>query len=142
MRRLFPATPPRSAPGLSLAALAPMVDLLTILIVVVLRTYSSDPPLQIEGERSTLDGINSLRGLGEQALPAQQDLHAGQQLAQGKGLAEVVVGTDLEAEHAVELLVLRRQEEDGQALGACPQVSTKRQTIHPRHQDVGHHQVR
>ena len=50
MKRLFAVKSPRGSQGLALAALAPMVDLLTILIVVVLRTYSSDPPLQIEGE--------------------------------------------------------------------------------------------
>jgi biopolymer transport protein ExbD len=50
MRRLFRPAGPKANGGLALAALAPMVDLLTILIVVVLRTYSSDPPLQIEGE--------------------------------------------------------------------------------------------
>ena len=43
MRRLF-ATKARPVGSLSLAALAPMVDLLTILIVVVLRTYSTDHP--------------------------------------------------------------------------------------------------
>ena len=50
MKRLFQRSPRSRGSALSLAALAPMVDLLTILIVVVLRTYSTDPPLQIEGE--------------------------------------------------------------------------------------------
>ena len=35
-----------SVAGLSPAALSPMVDLLTILLVAVLRTWSSDPPFQ------------------------------------------------------------------------------------------------
>jgi biopolymer transport protein ExbD len=50
VRRLFAKSSQPQSSGLALAALAPMVDMLTILIVVVLRTYSTDPPLQIEGE--------------------------------------------------------------------------------------------
>ena len=50
MKQLFSTRPTTSGSALSLAALAPMVDLLTILIVVVLRTYSTDPPLKIDGE--------------------------------------------------------------------------------------------
>ena len=50
MKRLFQTRETKTHGGLSLAALAPMVDLLTILIVVVLRTYSSDPPLTLEND--------------------------------------------------------------------------------------------
>ncbi len=47
MRRLFRKSPVSSAgSGLSAAALSPMVDLLTILLVAVLRSWSADPPVQ------------------------------------------------------------------------------------------------
>ena len=45
-RRLFGRTPPAGSHGLSTGALAPMVDLFTLLIVAVLRTWSAEPPLQ------------------------------------------------------------------------------------------------
>ncbi|MCB9781060.1 MAG: biopolymer transporter ExbD [Alphaproteobacteria bacterium] len=45
MSRLFPQEPP--APGLAVAALAPMVDLFTILLVVLIRTWSTDPPMDL-----------------------------------------------------------------------------------------------
>ncbi len=46
MRRLFRGAP-AAAGGLGAAALAPMVDLLTILLVAILRSWSSDPPLRL-----------------------------------------------------------------------------------------------
>ncbi len=46
MRRLFGRGARSGGSGLSTAALSPMVDLLTILLVAVLRTWSADPPMQ------------------------------------------------------------------------------------------------
>ena len=43
-RRMFSKSPPPAA-GLATGALAPMVDLFTLLIVAVLRTWSAEPPL-------------------------------------------------------------------------------------------------
>lgn len=45
MRRLFSRSRFSGGGGLGTAALAPMVDLLTIILVAVLRTWSTDPPL-------------------------------------------------------------------------------------------------
>jgi biopolymer transport protein ExbD len=44
MRRMFRSSPARSGP--SVAALMPLVDILTILLVAVLRTWSTQPPIQ------------------------------------------------------------------------------------------------
>ena len=44
MRRLFRQHKPTTGPAL--AALMPMVDILTILLVAILRTWSTQPPLQ------------------------------------------------------------------------------------------------
>ena len=48
MKRLFRAT--ASPGGMSTAALAPMVDVLTLVLVALLRTWSTDPPLQVSEE--------------------------------------------------------------------------------------------
>jgi len=45
-RRLFGGSPGGADGGLTPAALSPMVDVLTILLVAVLRTWSADPPFQ------------------------------------------------------------------------------------------------
>lgn len=45
---------PHAAPGLGMAALAPMVDVLTILLVFLLRSYSTDPPVRPEDPRFRL----------------------------------------------------------------------------------------
>ena len=48
MRRgLFSRSRRSAAARLSTASLAPMVDMLTILVVAVLRTWSTDPPVEI-----------------------------------------------------------------------------------------------
>ena len=44
MRRLFSRTPAPSGPAV--AALMPLVDIMTILLVAILRTWSTQPPLQ------------------------------------------------------------------------------------------------
>ena len=46
-RGLFSRGGSASAAKLSTASLAPMVDMLTILVVAVLRTWSTDPPVEI-----------------------------------------------------------------------------------------------
>jgi len=45
-RRLFKSAAGPATRGLSTGALAPMVDLFTLLIVAVLRTWSAEPPLE------------------------------------------------------------------------------------------------
>lgn len=47
MRRLFTRSASSGGQGLGPAALAPMVDMLTILLVAILRSWSADPPLQL-----------------------------------------------------------------------------------------------
>ena len=47
MRRLFKGAAAPIGGGLGTAALAPMVDILTILLVAILRSWSTDPPLSL-----------------------------------------------------------------------------------------------
>ena len=49
--------------------------------------------------------------------PAERGVHAGEELAEGEGLDDVVVGAQLEPEHLVHLLVARGHHEDGQGTG-------------------------
>src|SRR5206468_6634860 len=55
-----------------------------------------------------------------------------------KRLAEIVVGAELEAEHAIELLVAGGEKDDRESLGACAQLAAELQPDHPRHHDVEH----
>ncbi len=61
-RRMFSSSAPPAA-GLSTGALAPMVDLFTLLIVAVLRTWSAEPPLD------TPEGAFSLPRTRNEAPP-------------------------------------------------------------------------
>src|SRR5688572_20229283 len=42
-RRLLSAPPPASSAGLDIGALAPMVDMMTLLLVFLMRSYATDP---------------------------------------------------------------------------------------------------
>jgi hypothetical protein len=57
------------------------------------------------------------RAVAARAAP-QDGAHARQQLARGEGLGDVVVGAELEADHAVDL-VAARSEEEHRHLGAA-----------------------
>ncbi len=53
-----------------------------------------------------------LPGRGPRCGAAQDDVDAGHQLARAERLGDIVVAADLEPEHAVDLLVAGRQEQD------------------------------
>ena len=74
-------------------------------------------PVQLEGSDGQRIDRLRLPFLRErpQATAAEEHLHARRQLAQGKRLAQVVVGTQLQAEHLVELLVAGGEEHHGEA---------------------------
>ena len=63
-----------------------------------------------------LDLVGLVRGVAGQRLAAEEHLDPCHQLSHGERLAQVVVGAELEAEHAVELLVLGGEEDDRQGL--------------------------
>ena len=65
---------------------------------------------------------------------------AGHHLARAERLDHIVVGAQLDAQHPVDLVVARGQEQDRQvALGA--DAAADLQPVHARHVDVEHHQV-
>ena len=90
---------------------------------------------QVEPQAAGLqDALLAARGLQAVGRAAEQHLHAGGQLAHREGLAEVVVRPQLQAQHAVELLVPRGEEEDGQPLGEGAQAPAELQAVHARHE--------
>jgi hypothetical protein len=66
-------------------------------------------------------------------------LHPGDDLARGEGLGDVVVGAELEAEHAVDLVVARGAEQDRHPVAVGPQPPAHLGAVHLRQPDVEHH---
>ncbi len=77
----------------------------------------------------------------EQREPAEEHLDPGHELPHGKRLAQVVVGAELETENAVELLVPRGQEHDGDRLRQGSQTPAQLESVHPGHDDVEDHEI-
>ena len=70
--------------------------------------------LAIDAQAAELDARRGLL----LALRAPQDrLHAQEQLAHAEGLDDVVVGAELEADHAIDLLALGREHDDLRVAG-------------------------
>jgi hypothetical protein len=94
--------------------------------------------LQVEAQVADVEqALGRLRGvLADEREPAQQHLDARHELAGGERLAQVVIGSELETEHAVELLVARGQEDDRQLIGAAAQPPAQLEAVHARHHDV------
>ena len=67
--------------------------------------------------------------------PAQHGLQPGRQLARRERLRDVVVGADLEAEHAVDLLVARGQHHDRE-IGAVADLAADVEAVDARQADV------
>ena len=79
---------------------------------------ADDETLRVELERAdALHFVVVARRLGAAGGAAEEHPDARDQLAHGEGLAEVVVAAELEAEDAVDFLVARGEEEDGDVLG-------------------------
>jgi hypothetical protein len=79
--------------------------------------------------------------LGERAAAALEDgADPGHDFARGEGLHDIIVAAELEAEHPVDLVVARGEEEDRQvALRAQPAADFE--AVHPRHVDVEHDEI-
>ena len=79
---------------------------------------------------TTSAASSSLRGpVVDGGARAQQHFDARHQLAHRERLAQVVVGANLEAEHAIELLFARRHEDDRQRLRARAQPAAQLQAV-------------
>lgn len=71
---------------------------------------------------------------------SQHGLDPGQQLPGRVRLGDVVVGTELQAQHLVELIVLGGQHDDRHA-GAAPDLAAHLGAAHPGEHEVQQHQV-
>ena len=59
MRRLRRGASPEGGPGLDIGALAPMVDMMTVILVLLLRSYATDPaPMPPEGRLELADTLS------------------------------------------------------------------------------------
>src|SRR6185436_5256671 len=92
--------------------------------------------VEVEREVACHQNLRWGAGLLAEGAAAEEHAHARHQLAHREGLAEVVVGTELEAEHAVELLVLGGEEDDRQRLRDAADAATELEAVHARHEDV------
>ncbi|MCY1546981.1 hypothetical protein D9M68_830120 [compost metagenome] len=77
----------------------------------------------------------------QQLRTAQQRLDARQQLGDGKGFGEVVVGPEFQTQHAVEFGGFGRQHQDGGVVAARAQGLAHLQPVQSRHHQVEHQQV-
>ncbi len=68
-------------------------------------------------------------------------MNAGQQFAWVEGLAQVVVGTDFQANDAVHVLTFGGQHDDGCAVAVGAQAAADRQTVLARHHQIEHDQI-
>ena len=71
---------------------------------------------------------------------AQDDVDPRDELARAERLGDVVVAADLEAEHAVDLVVARRQEQD-RNVGGLSDFAADIQPVEFRHADIEHDQI-
>ena len=109
-------------------------------VVSAMRAVTRDAAaLQVDHQVAAAQRAAGLR-VGQLAVgAAQQRLHAAHQLAHAERLDQVVVGADLEADHLVDLVGARRQEQDRRPRLAPP---GGRPRSHPcPAADVEQHQV-
>jgi hypothetical protein len=71
----------------------------------------------------------------------EQSLDSGRQLTQRERLREIVVGAQLQAEHLVELLVLRCQEHDRHLEIDRPDAPEQFDAVRPGHDDIQDREV-
>ena len=71
---------------------------------------------------------------------AQHRLDAGQKLARVEGLAEIIVGAELQTDDSVGLLGHGGEKDDGN-FGRVAQMAAERQAVLARHHDVEHDEI-
>jgi hypothetical protein len=71
---------------------------------------------------------------------AEEDFHAREELAHREGLAEVVVGADLQPEDAVELFVAGGEKDDRRRLRHAANAPAELEAVHLGHRDVEDHE--
>ena len=72
---------------------------------------------------------------------AQDDVHPGDEFARAEGLGDVIIAADLEAEHAIDLVVARREKQD-RNIGGFSDFPADVQAVEFRHADIQDDEVR
>ena len=91
-------------------------------------------------DRRGRSSVCTRAGVGQRRAP-QQHFDARHELAHRERLAQVVVGADLQSEHAIELVFARRDEDDRQRLRARAQPPAQLEAVDPRQADVENRQI-
>ena len=101
-----------------------------------------DPPSLEVDEQVTMADHPSPGGVGKVAVGASQEgPDPAHQLAQAERLGQVVVGTELQADHLVDLVVAGGQDQDGRLRAGGAQPAQDLEAVDPRQTDVEHDQV-
>ena len=89
------------------------------------------PPLEVDEQVAMADDPPA-DGVGQFAVrPPQERLDPAHQLAQPERLGQVVIGTQLEADHLVDLVVAGGQDEDRHLGPGRPQAAEDLEAVHP-----------
>ena len=92
----------------------------------------------VDAEPVHLDDLRGLRfGLGT----AEHGFHPGDQLPRVERLRHVIIGADLQAHDAVDVVAAGREDDDRDVAGLA-ELLADGQAVHLRHHDVEHDQVR
>jgi hypothetical protein len=86
-------------------------------------------------------GVGQYRAVDARGGTAEQSPQPGQQLLQGEGLAEIVVGPGVESGDAVGDGVARGEDEDGYVVAGRTESSARRDAVQPRHHHVEDHSI-
>ena len=92
-------------------------------------------PRGVDQQARGADRVERFALLGR-ARPAQQGLHAGDELAHAERLGEVVVGADLERVHLVVLGAARRDDQDRRRDALAPRLLRQRPAVDARQHEI------
>src|ERR1700744_3913546 len=101
------------------------------------RRFVRGHPATLEVDRDAADGEQ--RGRHRPALATKQGLEPGNEFTRGERLGQVIVGTELDAEDAVDLVVAGGDEDDGRPVAGFAQAPTDLDAVQARKSDIEDH---
>src|SRR5689334_14607026 len=100
------------------------------------------PPLEVDHQVAVANDPAPGRVAQVAVGAAEQSPDPAHELAQPERLRQVIVGTELQADHLVDLVVARRQDEDGRLRAGRPEPAEDLEPVHAGQPDVEHDEVR
>ena len=127
-----------------LIGLVRIIVSLAIPIVIVTRAYAPRicRPNARRTRRARRTGTRRPGCARRQRRAAQQHFDPRQQLAHRERLAQIVVRADLQSQHAIELVLARRHEDDRKRFRSAAQPPAQLQSVEPGQADVEDDQIR